>query len=243
MADERLLALYRTYAVDLQILRDGYEVETTATASVTVNSCVPGVPSVGFTPALSTVEAGKPLTVTMTVTNHDSTACAASSFSLGATAPSGWTSGLSQTALLLAPGANGQVMLTVTPPQMVSGRFTVGGTASHPGASAAPGSFTVDVTPQPLKATLSVPSPSYKRNALAPLTTLVTRGTGSEQASVRFSVLRPDGLTDALTVSTDAKGKAAWSYAARVSGAYTVTATVTAGTETVTSNTVGFTAL
>jgi hypothetical protein len=80
-------------------------------------------------------------------------------------------------------------------------------------------------------------------HGVAPLTTLVTRGPGSVRASVRFSVLRPDGLTDVLTVSTDAKGRAAWSYATRVSGTYSITATATAGTETVTSNTVGFTAL
>ncbi|NNB94150.1 hypothetical protein HI113_09570 [Corallococcus exiguus] len=223
---------------ELGVLRDGVSVGGAQLEARVV--CVPRVPSVGFTPASATVEAGKPLTVTVMVTNNDSTACAASSFSLGATAPSGWTSGLSQTSLSLARGASGQVTLTVTPPQTVSGRFTVSGTASHPGASAALGSFTVDVTPLPLKATLSVPALNYKRNGLVPLTTLVTGGTGSAQASVRFSVLRPDGLTDALTVSTDAKGKAGWSYVARVPGVHAVTATATAGTETVTSNTVGF---
>jgi plastocyanin len=203
-------------------------------------ACLNRAPTVSFTPASGTVEAGRPLAFTMTVTNTDNGACAASSFTLGATVPAGWTSSLAQTALTLAPGASGAVGLTVTPPETASGRYTLNASAARPSTGTTTGAFTVDVTPPPLKAALSVPTTTYKRNSLVPLTTVVTRGTRAAQASVRFSVVRPDGLTDTLTVSTDANGKSSWSYPARVRGTHRVTATATAGTETVTSNTVSF---
>ena len=207
-------------------------------------ACLPRAPTVAFTPAVGTVEAGKPLTVTMTVGNTDNRACATDSFTVGATVPAGWTYSFSQPSLMLAPGATGSVALTVTPPvTATAGRYTPSALAAHPGASATTGSFAVDVTPPPLKAALSVPATSYKRNALVPLTTTVTRGTASAQASVRFSVTRPDGLTETRTVATDATGKAAWSYTARVRGTHLVTATATAGTETATSNTGSFSVL
>ncbi|QSQ20426.1 hypothetical protein JY651_34990 [Pyxidicoccus parkwayensis] len=203
--------------------------------------CVRNAPLVAFTPTSGAVEAGKPLGVTMTVTNTDNRACAASSFAVGATVPSGWTYALAQTALTLASGASGSVGLTVTPPETASGRYTLNASASHTGASTTTGALTVDVTPPPLKAALSVPGTTYKRNTLVPLTTTVTRGTLSAQASVLFNVVRPDGVTEALTVSTNASGKASWSYTARVRGLHSVTATATAGTETATSNAVSFT--
>jgi predicted secreted protein len=101
----------------------------------------------------------------------------------------------------------------------------------------------VDVTEPPLNATLSVPATTYKRNTLVPLTATVTKGTRAAQASVHFSVVRPDGLTETLTVATDATGKAAWSYTARVRGTHRVTATATAGTQTATTNAVSFSVL
>ncbi|WP_164008578.1 NEW3 domain-containing protein [Pyxidicoccus trucidator] len=203
--------------------------------------CRSHAPTVSFSPAAGTVEAGKPHTVTLTVVNTDNRACTAGSFTVGATVPSGWTHSFSQTALTLAPGASGSVGLTVTPPETaMAARYPLSALASHPGAASTSGTFTVDVTRPPLKAVLSVPATSYKRNSVVPLTTLVTRGTLAAQASVRFSVSRPDGLTETRTVSTDTTGKAAWSYTARVRGTYSVTATATSGTETAASNTVRF---
>ncbi|MFP2933241.1 NEW3 domain-containing protein [Pyxidicoccus sp. 3LG] len=206
--------------------------------------CRRNAPTVAFTPALGTVEAGKPYTVTMTVGNTDNRACTASNFSVGATVPSGWTYAFAQSTFSLAPGASNPVALTVTPPvTAAAGRYTPSAVAAHAGASVTTGSFSVDVTLPPLKATLSVPGTSYKRNALVPLTTKVMRGTLSAQASVLFSVTRPDGLVETRTVATDATGKAAWSYTARVRGMHSVSATATAGTETTPSNTVGFSVL
>ncbi|MCP3135927.1 NEW3 domain-containing protein [Pyxidicoccus xibeiensis] len=206
-------------------------------------ACLPRVPTVAFSPAVSTVEAGKPFTVTMTVGNADNRACDTGSFAVGATVPSGWTYAFSQSVLSLAPGASGTVSLTVTPPvTATAGRYTPSAVAAHAGLSTT-GTFAVDVTPPPLKATVSVPASTYKRNALVPLTTTVMRGTLSAQASVRFTVTRPDGLAETRTVATDSMGKAAWSYTARVRGTHQVTATATAGTETATSNTVGFSVL
>jgi hypothetical protein len=206
--------------------------------------CRKHAPTVGFTPAVGTVEAGQPRAFTMTVTNTDNAACEAGTFLVGTTVPSGWTYSFSQASLTLAPGASGSVGLTLTPPETAAaGRYTLSALASHTGADPGTGSFALDVTEPPLKATLSVPGTGYKRNSLVPLTTTVTKGTRSAQASVRFTVSRPDGLTETLTASTDATGKATWNYTARVRGTHHVTATATAGTQTATASTVSFSVL
>ncbi|WP_163989957.1 NEW3 domain-containing protein [Pyxidicoccus caerfyrddinensis] len=223
---------------ELGVLRGGTSVGGAELEARVV--CRRNAPAVSFTPATGTVEAGKPLTFAMKVTNTDNTACTASSFTVGATVPAGWTYGFAQPSLTLAAGASGTVGLTVTPPETAAGSYTLSALASHTGASTTTGALTVNVTPPPLKATVSVPGTSYKRNSAVPLTTTVKRGTLSAQASVRFSVSRPDGVTEVLTVSTDVTGKAAWSYTARVRGTHSVTATATSGTETATSNTVSF---
>lgn len=203
--------------------------------------CRRNAPLVGLSPAVGTVEAGRPLTFTMTVTNTDNAACEAGSFAVGTSVPAGWTYGFAQSSLTLAPGASGSVGLTLTPPETATaGRYTLSALASHAGADAGSGGFAVDVTEPPLKATLSVPATSYKRNSPVPLTVTVTKGTRAAQASVRFSVSRPDGLTDTLTVATDAAGRATWSYPARVRGTHRVTATATSGTQTATTNAVSF---
>lgn len=224
---------------EVAVTRGGQYVHGAELEAVVV--CRKKVPTVGFTPAVGTVEAGQPRTFTMTVTNTDNAACEAGGFLVGTTVPSGWTYSFSQASLTLAPGASGSVGLTVTPPETATaGRYTLSALASHTGADPGSGGFALDVTEPPLKATLSVPGTTYKRNSLVPLTTTVTQGTRSAQASVRFTVSRPDGLTDTLTVSTDATGKASWSYTARVRGTHLVSATATAGTQTATANTVSF---
>ncbi|HZI15085.1 MAG TPA: NEW3 domain-containing protein [Myxococcus sp.] len=227
---------------EVAVTRDGQYVHGAELEARVI--CRRSAPQVAFSPAVGSVEAGQPRAFTMTVTNTDNAACEEGSFLVGTTVPSGWTYSFSQASLTLAPGASGSVGLTVTPLETATpGRYNLSALASHTGADPGTGGFAVDVTEPPLQATLSVLAGSYKRNSLVPLTSTVTQGTRSAQASVRFSVLRPDGLTETLTVSTDASGKATWSYTARVRGTHRVTATATSGTQTATTSTVSFSVL
>jgi len=156
--------------------------------------------------------------------------------------PSGWTSSLTSGAQPLNPGASFTVNLTTTPPETTAGgNYTVGLSANRTGLPSGSGSATAQVTELPLKVTLSASATSYKRGSVAPLTATVTRGTKVvASASVRFNLSRPDGLTSSATLTTDATGKATWSYTTQVRGTHTATATATSSTQTATSNTVSF---
>ncbi|MFP2933240.1 hypothetical protein ACLESO_50465, partial [Pyxidicoccus sp. 3LG] len=104
-----------TYAVDVQVLRDGYTVEASATASVTVNPCTRATPTFTALPATVEVEPAGSATYTLTLTNHDAATCGASTFDLAVdTDP--WGGVFSSPALTVAPGATATATLTVTAP-------------------------------------------------------------------------------------------------------------------------------
>src|SRR5262249_1360966 len=66
--------------------------------------------------------------------NKDTIACSASSFTLEASVPGGWTSALDNASLSLAPGATGTTTLRVTSPVSASaGSYSVGVTAPNSG--------------------------------------------------------------------------------------------------------------
>jgi hypothetical protein len=197
---------------------------------------------VSFSPASATVQAGQSVVYGVTVRNNDSAGCAASGFSFAASVPSGWTSSLTSGAQPLNPGASFTVNLTTTPPETTAGGlYTVGLSANRTGLPGGAGSATAQVTELPLTVTLAASASSYKRGSVAPLTATVTRGTrGVASASVQFSLKRPDGITASATLSTDATGKATWSYTTQVRGTHTATATATSSPQTATSHTVTF---
>jgi M6 family metalloprotease-like protein len=230
-----------SFPVEARASRDGAVVASAQATAVV--PCTRAAPSVGFLQTSATVEAGQSVTYDVTVKNTDTAGCAASGFWFSATAPSGWTSGLSPSAAeVLEPGASLTLRLTTTPPETtVAGLYTVSLSANRSGLSGGTASATTRVTEPPLKVVLSVPASSYRRGNLVPLTATVTRGTRAvASASVRFNLNRPDGRTASATLSTDATGRAVWSYDTQVRGTHTVTSTATSGTETVTSNTVSF---
>ncbi len=83
------------------------------------------------------------------MTNKDSAACAASTFNLTKSAPSGWTSTLSRTSLSLSPGASNTAALQVTSSATAAnGNFPVTATATNGSATSfkATGSATYVVT-------------------------------------------------------------------------------------------------
>ena len=70
------------------------------------------------------------------MTNKDSAACAASTFDLTSSVPSGWSSTLSPTSLSLSPGASNTAALTVTSAAAAAnGNFPVTATATNHGAT------------------------------------------------------------------------------------------------------------
>lgn len=102
--------------------------------------------TVGQTPTLTvspvervTKVKGSSLTYTVTVKNNDALGSNSTSFSLGTSAPSGWSASCNPAVLVLAPGETGSSTLTVTSPTTASDnryQSTVSTSASgHPSST------------------------------------------------------------------------------------------------------------
>lgn len=103
----------------------GASITTTSASSTgaTVNisfggaTCVHANPTLAFSPSTGPwVSPGTPVSYTVSVTNTDNSSCAASSFNLAASVPSGWSAGFDSASVNLQPGQTGSVQLTVTSP-------------------------------------------------------------------------------------------------------------------------------
>ena len=110
-------------------------------AIVSVNFAAPicshADPSVTIAPSQSPiVQAGTAVTYAVSVTNHDPSSCAESSFALQATVPSGWNAALASSTLTLNPGMTSSTTLTVTsPPTASRGTYTFTVSASNTAAA------------------------------------------------------------------------------------------------------------
>jgi hypothetical protein len=105
---------------------------------LTPPSCVFTNPTLEILPSESEwVEAGTPITYSVTVTNNDSTACAAAPFNLEAMVPDGWTAIFGEPSLTLEPAASASTTLEViSSPLAPDGFYTVEVTVQN---SAEPG--------------------------------------------------------------------------------------------------------
>lgn len=79
-------------------------------------TCQQTVPTLTLNPSSQSGAAGGTLVYTVTLSNHDSSDCAASTFNLAGAVPAGWTGSVSPASLSLAPGANGTATLSVASP-------------------------------------------------------------------------------------------------------------------------------
>ncbi len=106
-------------------------------------TCTHVAPTVGVTSsATGGVSAGTKVTYTVSVTNKDVSPCTASTFNLGASAPSGWTLAWGPTSLSIAPGASASTTLSVTSPTTAaSATYTITGSATNAGAPSASAPF------------------------------------------------------------------------------------------------------
>jgi hypothetical protein len=116
-----------------------YQASATATYVVSTATCARANPTVTLAaptlPAAGVV-AGTPVSYNVSVTNKDSSACAASTFDLTSSVPSGWTATAASPALSLSPGASSSTTLQVTSPTpTASGTYTINATAKNRGAT------------------------------------------------------------------------------------------------------------
>jgi hypothetical protein len=77
-------------------------------------TCTRSAPAIAFSPASQNGPAGTSLSYSVSVTNKDSSSCAASTLSLGKLVPSGWAATISPTTMSLSPGATSGATFVVT---------------------------------------------------------------------------------------------------------------------------------
>ncbi|WP_460728089.1 NEW3 domain-containing protein [Lysobacter rhizosphaerae] len=175
-----------------------------------VSTCVRSTPAIDLSGGSTAVPAGDAVTYTLTLTNTDSAACTATSFSLGDSVPSGWTGSLGSTSLNLAPGASGSTTLTITSAaNATAGDYVIGaGASSGVGTvhtASATATYTV-ATPTPVctraapTIDLSGPTSSVTAGSAVTYTLAVTNNDSAACPATSFSLARsvPSGWTGTL---------------------------------------------
>lgn len=182
-------------------------------------TCVRNAPAVSLAGGGTAVAAGTAVSYSVSITNRDSAACAATSFNLAGSVPSGWTAQPGASTLALSPGSTAGTTLTVTSAaNAAAGDQGIGlGVASAAGAvHTASASATYSVA-APVGGTLSnavgTDKSTYARGETVYLSALVKRdGTAVAGASVTFTISVPGGVTTQLSASSGADGFARASY-------------------------------
>jgi hypothetical protein len=178
--------------------------------------CAHANPSVTVTPGQTQwLSSGTTFNYSVSVTNNDGSGCSMGSFKLQANVASGWAASYSAPSLSLTPGASSTVMLSVTSPVGASdGNYGVnsaavnGTNASYSGTASA--SYEI-VTELNVAATSG--AASYTRTQKATVTAVVTAaGVPVSGAGVSFMMTKSNGQIVTQTATTDANGKAVFTY-------------------------------
>ncbi len=205
-------------------------------AAVALPLCTRTNPTLTITPSQSAgVKAGTMVPFNITVTNNDTTACAASTFDLTRSVPAGWTATFLSLALSLSPGTSGsttlQVMspagtanssnaITATATNRNANTFVRSGSATYVVANAA-----VCTRANPTLVITPSQSAGVKSGTMVPFNVTVTNNDTSACAASTFDLIRivPAGWTASFL-------SLALSLSPGMSGSTTLQVTSTAGT-------------
>ena len=221
-------------------------------------ACARVAPTVTLTPSGTVyTSAGGTTNYSVSVRNNDSCGCGASTFDLSASVPAGWSASTARTAST-APAGVVSGSLTITAATSAVAAFypitvAAANTTSSSTIGSAAGTLAIaggPPPPPPPPATFAATTVTDKTSYALPTrgsltvqitTTVVNGGTAVSGATVSTRVTDPAGVVTTLSKTTDAKGKAKVSYAARAGlvkkGTYAVTSTATKGSSSVTSTT------
>lgn len=194
---------------------------TGATVQIALNSgsvCTSANPTISISPSQGqSVTSGTAVNFTATVTDNDSSSCAAATFNLGAGLPSGWSGVWNAAALSLSPGKSGSETLTVTSPTgTADGSYNVAvsavnaSAASHSGSAAA--TYVIS-TPAALSVSLWTDQSSYlPGQTVAVRVSLLFATSPDVGASVTVNVTAPSGKRTTLNGTTGSNGLVSLSY-------------------------------
>lgn len=178
-----------------------------------VAQCIRTAPTLALSGSTAPVAAGTANTYTVTVSNRDSAACAATSFNLAGNVPAGWNGHLAATSVSIGAGTSASTTLTVTSPvAAAAGNYTVGvGAASGAGsvhtASASAVYSVAAASAGTLTETLGTDKASYVRGESVRMSARVLKdGTPVSGATVKFTISTPGGGTTTITATTASDG-------------------------------------
>jgi len=236
-----------TYIVSLTATSGSYS--GVGTGSVTVTStgpsgCTSANPSLTLSPSTQSVPVGGRASYTVNLVNNNSSGCPATTFSVSAGVPAGWTSSLGATSFTLNSGIAGSTSLTTTPPTgTAAGTYAVSATAASGAYSATVSGFltltAICTTANPI-VTLNPPSPGTVAGGTAGYTVTVTNMDSAACSASSFGLASsaPSGWPDSfsstsVTVSPGQSASVTLTKsvpAGTVPGTYSVNATASRGT-------------
>ena len=235
------LAAGRTYVdsvagVSISVVSLGSSAVVDVALGNAAPACTRAAPTFALGGPSGAVPAGTAVTYSVSLTNRDSSACAATSFNLARSVPSGWAATLAAATLSLSPGATGATTLTVVSPSgATAGNYGIGvGASSSAGSvhtASASATYAIGAT---LSEALATDKASYARGNTVYMSALVKRdGVAVAGASVAFTVRLPGGGTATRTATSGTDGTARATYVVgkgkSALGSYAVGAQATLG--------------
>ena len=173
-------------------------------------------PGISLSGPTAAVAAGSTVSYTLSLSNKDSSACAATTFNLARSIPSGWIGALTASSLSLSPGATSSTTLSVTSASnAAAGGYGIGVGASSSSGSVhtanASATYTVAAAQSSgtLTGTVGTDKTSYLRGQTVYMSALVrNNGAAVSGANVKFTVTLPGGNTAVLNALSGSDGYA-----------------------------------
>ncbi len=178
--------------------------------------CAMAAPLLALSGGTQPVPAGTAVSYAVSLTNKDGAGCAAATFNLNSTLPTGWSGGFANGTLIVAPGASAQTSLSVTSASSTAaGSYSIGASASNAVATqyTGSGSAVQTVGGGTLSTSVATSRTLYStRDTIVATATVLAGTTPLANASVVFVFVKPDGGSVVKNALSDAKGLASASY-------------------------------
>ena len=212
------------------------------------NMCTRAAPTLGLSGPTESIAAGSTVNYTLSLSNQDSSACAATSFNLAESVPGGWTGTLGAASLALSPGTSASTTLSVTSPgSATAGSYGIGvgagsGVGSVHTANAVATYAVAAAAAGALTETVGTDKTVYLRGETIFMSARVlSNGTPVNGASVGFAITLPNGSATVLNATSGSDGYARATYklgkGKNAIGSYQLRADARSGSATATAST------
>lgn len=228
---------------------NGATVDVTLSGTAPAPTCTRAAPTLSISGPTAAVAAGSTVNYTVSLSNRDSSACAATTFNLAKSVPTGWAGTLTASTLSLSPGASGSTTLSVTSSSTAAAAgYGIGvGSSSAVGSAHTANASTTYTVAAPansgtLTGTVGTDKTSYLRGETVSMSALVkNNGVPVSGVSVKFTVILPGGSSTMVSATSGSDGYARGTYKISkgkgAGGSYTLRADATSGSSAATAST------